>query len=87
MNRKWFEVIHNNTSEPLPDIAICSQCNWCGPISECGIDEQGEGDWETGYISVDLCPKCLDGGCIDDYGMSEKQAEKWEIWWRKTHHA
>ena len=61
--------------EPKPDIAICSECNWSGPISECVKDE--EGDWETGYYPIDLCPVCLEekenGGCIDDYDYSPEQ--------------
>ena len=56
-----------------PDIAICSVCGWRGPATECITDE--EGDWESGYYKVDLCPKCEDGGSIDDYDFSEYPGE------------
>jgi len=67
--------------EPSPDIAICSQCGWVGPVSECEVEE--EGDWESGYYPVDLCLKCEDGGCIDEYSMSDERAKEWENWWKK----
>lgn len=65
-------------TEPLPDIAICSECGWQGPESDCITDQ--EGDWESGYYSIHLCPKCKDGGCIDDYDMSETRLKEWELW-------
>jgi len=64
--------------EPLPDIAICSSCEWKGDVKDCEEDE--EGDWETGYYKIHLCPKCEDGGCIDDYSMSDERAEEWRQW-------
>ena len=67
-----------NTFGPLPDIAICSQCGWRGPTSECETGE--EGDWETGYYKIHLCPKCADGGCVDDYDMSPERLREWEEW-------
>jgi len=68
--------------EPMPDIAICSNCRWRGKISKC---EKGtDGDWESGYYDIDLCPKCDDGGCIDDYTMSNKQAKLWEEWAKRN---
>jgi len=62
MNQKMSEG-------PLPDIAICSGCEWKGHVSECKTDE--EGDWENGYYIIHICPICEDGGCIDDYEYSE----------------
>lgn len=56
--------------EPTPNIAICSQCGWQGSVSKCEQDQ--EGDWENGYYMIHLCPKCEDGGCIDDYSMTTK---------------
>ena len=72
--KKFLEA--QTEQEPLPDIAICSQCNWRGPISEC-VKEK-EGDWESGYYVVDCCPICQDGGCIDNYEYSPKQLELWK---------
>jgi len=71
--------------EPLPDIAICSECRWRGPVSECGIDPYGDGDWESGYRPTHLCPKCEDGGCIDDYDMSDEVNEAWNLWFKGKH--
>ena len=64
--------------EPEFDIAICSQCGWRGPVSECETGE--EGDWESGYYKIDLCPRCEDGGCIDNYDMSPVREKEWEAW-------
>jgi len=77
-----YQEQFNPDKEPKPDIAICSQCGWRGPISECGIDPYGDGDWESGYYPSHLCPKCEDGGCIDDYDMSEERLKEWEEWFR-----
>jgi len=68
--------------EPKPDIAICSECGWCGPAEEC--EEGIDGDWESGYYKVDLCPKCEDGGCVDDYDMSPKRLKEWEEWYKRN---
>ena len=67
------------TNAPKPDIAICSSCGWSGGIEECDQDE--EGDWENGYYTVDLCPNCDDGGCIDNYDMSPERDEEWKHWY------
>jgi hypothetical protein len=67
--------------EPNPDIAKCSYCGWKGNVNECIKGE--EGDWETGYYKIDECPKCEDGGCIDDYDMTPERAKEWEEWFDK----
>ena len=72
-----------NNEEPLPDMAICSICGWKGKVSDCETDE--EGDWESGYYVVHLCPVCEDGGCIDDYFMSRKKSVEWRNWFVKHH--
>ena len=66
-----------NNSEPSPDIAECSDCGWRGDVSEC--DTGQDGDWESGYFEIHLCPMCKDGGCID-YDMSETIAIAWHEW-------
>ena len=63
-------------NEPLADIARCSACEWNGPYVNC--EEDKDGDWETGYYKIHLCPKC--GECIDDYSMSDDQYKKWQEW-------
>ena len=61
----------NENTMPRPDMARCSECGWEGNSNDCkkGID----GDWEGGYYEIDLCPKCPDGGCVDDYFWSEEE--------------
>ena len=80
--RTAYEETFNK--EPKPDIAICSKCGWRGPVSECDVDPYGDGDWESGYVPVDLCPVCEDGGCIDDYDMSDERFEEWRKWWEEN---
>lgn len=65
-------------TEPKPDIACCSECGGRFPVSDCPIEQ--EGDWETGYYGVHICPKCEDGGCVDDYAMTPECAEEWNEW-------
>lgn len=63
---------------PPPDIAECAVCGNKWNVSDCETDI--EGNYESGYYTIHLCPTCEDGGCIDDYSYSEKQAEKWNEW-------
>jgi hypothetical protein len=44
-------------------------------VSECETEE--DGDWESGYYLIHLCPVCEDGGCIDDYFPSEESLAQW----------
>lgn len=64
--------------EPRPDIGCCSVCGEGFPV--CDLKTEQDGDWETGYYDIHICPKCPDGGCIDDYTMSVEQAEEWWKW-------
>ena len=77
LNLSEIKSLSNRSTEPKPDIAICEECGWEGPIHECETGE--DGDWESGYYTVDLCPKCEDGGCIS-YSMSDECIEEWEAW-------
>jgi len=72
-----LKLLHDDP-EPKLDIAICSECGWKGPVSEC--DVENDGDWESGYYEVHLCPKCEDGRCIDEYDFSPKQRKLWDKW-------
>ena len=79
--RKWMSEMAEfrlRDPQPLPDIAICSECGWRGPSSECETEE--DGDWETGYYDVHVCPKCEDGGCTDNYDMSPEQLKNRTAW-------
>jgi len=64
--------------QPTPDLAKCSKCGWKGSVEKCYKGE--DGDWESGYFEIDLCSVCEDGGCIDDYDMSEQRGKEWEEW-------
>ena len=74
-----FEQMYAPSPVPAQDIAICSECNWRGPIVECSIGE--DGDWETGYYPVPECPICEDGGSIDDFDMSPVRYMEWLAWY------
>ena len=65
--------------EPLPDLACCSSCNWSGPADKCETKWEQDG-WEGTPYQIHLCPKCEDGGCIDNYDMSSKQLKRWNAW-------
>ncbi|MCK9435333.1 MAG: hypothetical protein M0R32_11130 [Candidatus Cloacimonetes bacterium] len=68
---------------PSADIAICSACGWKGPSAECETEQ--EGDFEYGYYDVHLCPKCEDGGLIEDYEMSKERIKEYEAWDAANH--
>jgi hypothetical protein len=48
----------------------CSNCGWKGNVADCETEWEQDG-WESPSYMVHLCPKCIDGGCIDDYWPSE----------------
>ena len=66
---------------PSPDIACCSSCGKEFDIADCPTES--EGDWETGYYDVQVCPECPDGGCIDDYNMSSARADEYNEYMKK----
>ena len=70
-----------NPKEPMPDMGRCSDCGWSGPLSKCPMEQ--DGDWETGYYDVPVCPRCDDGGCLDDYYYSWRQWWRWKRWRKK----
>jgi len=73
-----LKLIPEKDAEPKPDIAKCSICGWKGSVDDCETGR--EGDWESGYYDIDLCPKCEDGGCVDDYDMTPDRAAEWGKW-------
>ena len=74
----------DDIGEPQPDLACCSDCGGSFPVSECPTET--EGDWDTGYYEVHVCPKCEDGGHIDDYGMTPECADRWHEWKANAEH-
>jgi hypothetical protein len=72
---------NTKSSEPQPDIAICFGCSWRGKVEDCIIQE--EGDYESGYYNVHVCPNCdEEDGCISEYDMSEERSEEWNAWYK-----
>lgn len=55
-----------STEDDKPDYCKCSKCGWSGDVAECATEMEQDG-WENPPYVVHLCPKCEDGGCIDDY--------------------
>jgi len=63
---------------PSPDLVKCSDCGKTFVVSECPTEE--DGDWESGYYTVVVCPDCEDCGCLDDWNYSPEQWKKYEEW-------
>ena len=61
----YFNAIRPSPVVLQAMIGRCSTCNFEAPTDKLETDE--EGDWEYGYYLIHLCPKCDDGGCVDDY--------------------
>jgi len=48
-----------------------------------GLFVKNEGDWESGYYDVHICPNC--GEIIDEYDMSPDCMARYDKWYEKTH--
>ena len=66
---------------PSPDLGTCCECGKTYNLSE--LETEPEGDWETGYYDVVLCPICPNGGYIDYYDYSDEQRKLYEEWRRE----
>lgn len=60
-----------NKPEPKADMCGCSICGWKGKCSGCETAWESDG-WEYPQYEIHLCPKCEDGGCVDDYWYSDE---------------
>lgn len=78
---KIFDQIQESKRLPSCDMARCSDCGGEFLIADCPMEQ--DGDWETGYFDVPVCPVCEDGGCLDDYFCTPERAELINEWWRK----
>ena len=57
-------------TELKPDMCKCSECGGKFNVSDC-LSEWGHHDgWEMPAYNEISCPKCEDGGCVDDYFFS-----------------
>ena len=71
-------------AEPKCDIGICSDCGWRGLLTDCHSYKEQE-SWEMpDWYWIFECPKCKDGGCIDDYDYSPERQKEWEEWKEKN---
>ena len=62
--------LNNKQIAPPADMCGCSNCGWKGKCSDCETDWENDG-WETPEYQIHLCPRCEDGGCIDNYWYSD----------------
>ena len=62
-------------SMPEMDRARCSECMRTFKVKDLPTEEEGGG--EEPVYTIHICPKCEDGGCIDDYYPSKKSLAKW----------
>lgn len=60
------------------DMCKCANCDWSGPTDDCETEMESDG-WEYPEYEILLCPKCEDGGCIDDYWYSDEELQKLEV--------
>lgn len=68
----------NYKPKPKMDMCRCSNCNWSGKADDCETEWESDG-WECPAYQIHLCPKCENGGCIDDYWYSDPELMKLEI--------
>ena len=66
---------------PSPDKVECGQCHRKWFVKDCPTVT--EGDWETGYYDVLVCPKCEDDGELDNFYFSRKQQRLYDDWFKK----
>ena len=82
MKNDALQTLKNETNpEPGCDMGRCGVCGWNGPLSECPTEE--DGDYESGYFTVHVCPKCEDGGELE-YEMSENRGKEWVVWMERN---
>ena len=71
---EWLPLpVTGYATNPKVTHGWCSQCGESIPIGE--LIKDTEGDYESGYYTIDLCPKCEDGGCIEDYSYEGPSIE------------
>ena len=62
----YEKLVENpNLAGPVIDMCRCSECGWEGFTTN--LETVMEGEFETGYYPVPVCPQCPDEGCLDDW--------------------
>lgn len=61
-----------------PDMCKCQTCGNKYKISECIPDTGHHDGWEYPSYTIHLCPKCEDGGDVNDYFLSDELTKLWE---------
>ena len=77
-----FVAFNSDDPEPKCDVYSCSECGWEGAVEDCEVEI--EGDYESGYYDVPICPICKPEGCINDGSMSKEQFTRWEAWFERN---
>ena len=70
------DIIDDGDDSIKFDMCKCSNCGWKGEISDCETEQEQDGFEGTPY-TIHICPVCEDGGCIDDYWLSDEMAESY----------
>jgi len=58
------------------DLCFCSDCNETFKIDDCPIDAEYN-EYTGDYMEFPSCPKCEDGGCINDYFPSQEVLDEY----------
>ena len=66
-----------HSSEVENDLCKCSNCGETFKVSECPVEIERDG-WENPPYEIHECPKCPDGGDINDYSMSPERLALWD---------
>ena len=66
-----FEIFNKPNKDPEPDMCKCSECGGTFKVADCEQDHDHHDGWEMPAYTEIYCPKCEEGGCVDDFFFSE----------------
>jgi len=69
-----FSKIKSLPEEDLPPemLGKCTKCNYQASVSTFEEDYDHHDGWEMPAYAELICPKCPDGGCVDDFTCPEE---------------